>query len=149
MEDIFDLQDQVTASVVAAIAPKLEQAEIARASGKPTQSLDAYDCYLRGIANLHRGAEEASNDALELFHRAIELDPDFSSAYGMAAWCHLRRMYAADNEEQDGESSLQPSERHYQVSRSSACPRASQSSQVVRTNSSGSTPSSSRTRPLP
>ena len=99
LEDIFDLQDQVTASVVAAIAPKLEPAEIARASGKPTQSLDAYDCYLRGIANLHRGAAEPSNDALQLFHRAIELDPDFSSAYGMAAWCHLRRMYAADSEE--------------------------------------------------
>ncbi len=99
LEDIFDLQDQVTASVVAAIAPKLEPAEIARASGKPTQSLDAYDCYLRGIANLHRGAAESSNDALQLFHRAIELDPDFSSAYGMAAWCHLRRMYAADSEE--------------------------------------------------
>ena len=64
-------QDQVTASVVAAIAPKLEPAEIARASGKPTQSLDAYDCYLRGIANLHRGAAESSNDALQLFHRAI------------------------------------------------------------------------------
>jgi len=99
LEDIFDLQDQVTANVVAAIAPKLEPAEIARASGKPTQSLDAYDCYLRGIANLHRGAAESSNDALQLFHRAIELDPDFSSAYGMAAWCHLRRMYAADSEE--------------------------------------------------
>ena len=99
LEDIFDLQDQVTASVVAAIAPKLEPAEIARASGKPTHSLDAYDCYLRGIANLHRGAAESSNDALQLFHRAIELDPDFSSAYGMAAWCHLRRMYAADSEE--------------------------------------------------
>ena len=89
----------MTASVVAAIAPKLEPAEIARASGKPTQSLVAYDCYLRAIANLHRGAAESSNDALQLFHRAIELDPDFSSAYGMAAWCHLRRMYAADSEE--------------------------------------------------
>jgi TolB-like protein/Tfp pilus assembly protein PilF len=99
LEDIFDLQDQVTASVVAAIAPQLKLAEIARASGKPTQSLDAYDCYLRGIANLHRGATESSNDALQLFHRAIELDPDFSSAYGLAAWCHLWRMYAADREE--------------------------------------------------
>jgi len=99
LEDIFGLQDQVTASVVAAIAPKLEPAEIAPASGKPTRSLDAYDCYLRGIANLHRGATESGSDALQLFDRAIEIDPDFSSAYGMAAWCHLRRMYAADSEE--------------------------------------------------
>ena len=48
--DIFDLQDQVTASVVAAIAPRLEQAEIERAKRKPTESLDAYDYYLRGMA---------------------------------------------------------------------------------------------------
>jgi hypothetical protein len=50
--DIFDLQDELTESVVGAIAPKLEQAEIERAKHKPTGSLDAYDCYLRGLANL-------------------------------------------------------------------------------------------------
>src|SRR5450755_1780261 len=48
LEDIFDLQDQVTASVVGAIAPKLQQAEIERARYKPTESLDAYDYFLRG-----------------------------------------------------------------------------------------------------
>ena len=45
LEDIFELQDQVTAGVVSAIAPKLDQAEIERAKRKPTDSLDAYDCY--------------------------------------------------------------------------------------------------------
>jgi TolB-like protein/DNA-binding response OmpR family regulator len=50
LDDIFDLQDQVTASVVCAIAPKLEQAETARATRKPTESLDAYDYFLRGMA---------------------------------------------------------------------------------------------------
>jgi len=50
LEDIFDLQDQVTEKVVAAIAPKLEQAEIERAKRKPTESLHAYDYYLRGRA---------------------------------------------------------------------------------------------------
>ena len=55
VEDIFSLQDQVTASVVGAIAPKLEQAEIDRAKRKSTGSLDAYDYYLRGMANLPPG----------------------------------------------------------------------------------------------
>ena len=50
LDDIFDLQDQVTASAVGAIAPKLEQAEMERAKRKPTESLDAYDHYLRGMA---------------------------------------------------------------------------------------------------
>jgi TolB-like protein len=47
LEDIFELQDQVTSSVVGAISPKLEQAEIERAKRKPTESLDAYDYFLR------------------------------------------------------------------------------------------------------
>jgi TolB-like protein len=91
LQDIFDLQDQMTASVVGAIAPKLEQAEIERAKSKPTESLDAYDYYLRGMANLHQGTRETISEALRLFYRAIELDPAFASAHGMAAWCHVMR----------------------------------------------------------
>jgi adenylate cyclase len=91
LEDIFALQDQVTASVVGAIAPKLEQAEIERAKRKPTESLDAYDYYLRGMASLYRWTEEGINDALRLFYRAIEIDPEFASAHGMAAWCYSFR----------------------------------------------------------
>ena len=58
LEDIFDLQDQVTASVVGAIAPKLEQAEIERAKRKPTESLDAYDYFLRGMASYYLRTRE-------------------------------------------------------------------------------------------
>jgi len=89
LEDVFDLQDQVTASVVGAIAPKLEQAEIERAKRKPTDSLDAYDHYLRGKASFYQLANRQTNaEALRLFNRAIELDPDFASAYGMATNCY-------------------------------------------------------------
>ncbi|MBV9568462.1 MAG: adenylate/guanylate cyclase domain-containing protein, partial [Hyphomicrobiales bacterium] len=91
LQDIFDLQDQMTCSVVSATAPKLEQAEIERARNKPTENLDAYDYYLRGIAALHRWSREANNEALRLFYRAIELDPQFASAYGMAARCYSQR----------------------------------------------------------
>ena len=52
LEDIFDLQDQLSAMIVGAISPKLEQAEIERARRKPTESLHAYDYYLRGMARL-------------------------------------------------------------------------------------------------
>jgi hypothetical protein len=86
-DDVFDLQDKVTGSVVAAIGPKLEQAEISRAKRKTTDSLDAYDYYLRGMASLHHGSKESTSEALQLFSRAIELDRDFASAYGMAAFC--------------------------------------------------------------
>jgi TolB-like protein/Tfp pilus assembly protein PilF len=91
LEDIFDLQDQLTACVVGAIAPKLEQAEIERAKRKPTESLDAYDLYLRGIASIYQYTKEGFEDALHLFYRAIELDPNFAAPYGMAARCYARR----------------------------------------------------------
>jgi adenylate cyclase len=91
LEDAFDLQDRVTASVVGAIAPKLEQAEIERAKRKPTESLDAYDYYLRGLARARHWLKEANSEALQMFYKAIELDPDFASTHGMAAWCHAQR----------------------------------------------------------
>ena len=88
--DIFDLQDQVTESVVGAIAPAVEKAEIERAKRKPTESLDAYALYLRGLARLYQFANRQANDeALRLFNSAIELDPDFASAYGRAAFCYV------------------------------------------------------------
>jgi hypothetical protein len=64
-------------SVVGAIAPQVERAEIERAKRKPTENLNAYDYYLRGIANLHQGTREAISEALSLCDKAIQLDPDF------------------------------------------------------------------------
>jgi TolB-like protein/Tfp pilus assembly protein PilF len=93
IDDIFELQDQIAVSVVSAIAPQLERAEIERAKRKPTESLGAYDYYLRGMANIHRGTREAVDDALALFYKAIELDPDFASAYAMAAWSYFWRKF--------------------------------------------------------
>ena len=91
LDDLFELQDQVASSVVGAIARELERAEIERAKRKPTASLDAYDYYLRGMAHLHQGTRAAIDEALPLFDRAIELDPDYASAHAMAAWCRFWR----------------------------------------------------------
>jgi adenylate cyclase len=91
LEDIFDLQDQMTSSVVGALTPKLERAEIEHAKRKPTPSLNAYDFYMRGLACFYRGSRRSLTDALQFFDRAIELDPGFASAYGMVAWCCVIR----------------------------------------------------------
>jgi TolB-like protein/class 3 adenylate cyclase len=93
--DVFDLQDRVTESVVGAIAPAVEKAEIERAKRKPTESLDAYAIYLRGLARFYQFAGRQVNDeALRLFNSAIEIDPDFASAYARAAACYA---YARGN----------------------------------------------------
>jgi tetratricopeptide (TPR) repeat protein len=80
----------VTESVVGAIAPAVEKAEIERARRKPTESLDAYSLYLRGLAAFYQfGNRQANAEALRLFNSAIELDPDFAAAYGRAASCYV------------------------------------------------------------
>ena len=84
LENIFELQDQVTTKVVGAIAPKLNQAEIERVTRKPVQSLDAYDCFLRGLAHSYVVTREAQEEAARLLYRAIQIDPDFSTPYGLA-----------------------------------------------------------------
>lgn len=70
---------------------RAEEAEIARAKRKPTDSLDAYDHYLRGMAAVYMWTNTAHDEALRLFKRAIELDPDFATAYGVAARCYSWR----------------------------------------------------------
>jgi TolB-like protein/class 3 adenylate cyclase len=92
LEDVFDLQDQVTSSVVGAIAPKLEQAEIERAKRKPTENLDAYDYFLRGMSAFHQFSKSSNEAAVALFARATEIDPGYAAAYGMAARCYLQRI---------------------------------------------------------
>jgi TolB-like protein len=92
LQDIFDLQDQVTARVANAIAPKIEQAEIKRAGQKPTENLDAYDCYLRGLPESYKfGVKDANDEALHYFYKAIQIDPDFASASANASYCYLER----------------------------------------------------------
>jgi TolB-like protein len=91
LDDIFDLQDQITEGVVSAITPKLEKAEIERAKRKRTESLDAYDYYLQGLEHFYQRSREANKEALRLFYRSIACDTDFATAYAMAAWCYSVR----------------------------------------------------------
>jgi TolB-like protein len=91
LAEIFDLQDQVATNVVGAIAPRVEEAEIERAKRKPSESLDAYDHYLRALAVVHRMTKEDNDEALRLFYEAIERDPDFALAYAIAAHCYVFR----------------------------------------------------------
>jgi TolB-like protein len=89
--DVFDLQDQVATSVVGAVAPRLAEAEIERTKRKPSENLDAYDHYLRGLAVADRMTKEANDNALQHFYAAVERDPDFVLACARAALCYSHR----------------------------------------------------------
>jgi TolB-like protein len=93
LDQVFDFQDRVTSGVVGVIAPKIEQAEIERAKRKSTDSLDAYDYYLHGLASLYQDTKEANDEALRLFGKAIELDANFAAAHGMLALCYVSRWW--------------------------------------------------------
>jgi TolB-like protein len=90
-EDVFELQDQVTASVVGQLMTHVQMAEIERANRKPTANLDAYDCYWRGLAQQWRYAKSGTDAALAYFLKAIELDETFALAYSMTGTVHTVR----------------------------------------------------------
>jgi TolB-like protein/Tfp pilus assembly protein PilF len=91
LADVFNLQDQVTSSVVAAIEPSLRQAEIDRARRKPTDRLDAYDWYLRALPHFYALNRESLDRAIILLDRAIAIDPHFALAKALKARCYAWR----------------------------------------------------------
>jgi adenylate cyclase len=92
LEDIFDLQDKITASVVGAIEPALRKVEMERARRRPVENLDAYDLYLRALPMVYAFRPDQNLAALELLGKAIDLDPTYAPALAFAAWCHEQRL---------------------------------------------------------
>jgi TolB-like protein len=102
LDDIFELQDHVASSVVGAIEPQLHISEIRRAIRKPTESLDAYDFYLRAQARFHRWTVKASREAIDLLRQALALDPAYASAAGLFACCRIfQRANSAISDEEE------------------------------------------------
>ena len=94
LEDVFELQDRVAASVVGAIAPSVAQAEMERAKRKPTSSLDAYDYFLRAEAAHFQFTRDGAEQAVSLFEQAIALDTQFALAHaGLAATMNTRKTW--------------------------------------------------------
>ena len=89
LDDVFELQDQVAKSVAGVIEPALQAAETARSANRPTVDLTAYDLYLRADAMILPSATQIP-EALRLLEQAIEHDPNYGPALGLAARCCLR-----------------------------------------------------------
>lgn len=86
--DMFAIQNEIIETIVSTLAFKVEAAERGRILRKETESLDAYDSYLRAIEHFDRFTKEEQEKAGELFKKAIEIDPTYATAFSRLAWVH-------------------------------------------------------------
>jgi adenylate cyclase len=86
VEETFELQDKITESVIGALEPSITAAEIARATAKPTDSLDAYELYLRALPHYYSWTIDGYREAQKLLSRAIEIDPSYARAKALSAY---------------------------------------------------------------
>jgi serine/threonine protein kinase/Tfp pilus assembly protein PilF len=81
MEDVFEIQDEIATSIVNALKVVLSAREEAAIRKVPTQSVRAYEYYLRGRQLFHQRKAETLDAAEDMYRRAIALDPDYAIAY--------------------------------------------------------------------
>lgn len=94
LDDVFELQDRLTDRVVVAAEPSLRAAEIKRAMAKPTESLRAYDLYLRALPLLHEQTQSSFGEAQKLLEQAVAVDPTYSDVLVALAECIGRSVVA-------------------------------------------------------
>jgi TolB-like protein/class 3 adenylate cyclase/Tfp pilus assembly protein PilF len=88
LEDVFDLQDQITDRVVGVVEPSLRQSEIERSRRKRPENLDAYDLYLRALPHMISAMPADARVAADFLKDALKFDPNYAAAHAVLAWCH-------------------------------------------------------------
>jgi adenylate cyclase len=106
LTDIFAVQDEITVSVVGSIEPSVRRAEIERVKRKRPENLDAYDLALRALPHANAAMPNEAAVALPLLERALVLQPDYSFAHGLSAWCYEVRFVRAGNKPADREAGI-------------------------------------------
>src|SRR3954451_19530677 len=91
--DIFEVQDEITASVVASIEPQLYAAENLRFQSKPSDSLDAWGCVVRAMPYVWTWVAEDNAKGEALLRRALELDPNYARARSLLGWILAARAH--------------------------------------------------------
>jgi len=94
LEDVFEIQDEIASSIVAALRVVLTEDEKRAIEQVPTSNLDAYEFYLRGRQFFHQHRRRAHEFARQLFERSIELDPGYALAHcGVSDCCSFLYQY--------------------------------------------------------
>ncbi|MEM8971368.1 MAG: adenylate/guanylate cyclase domain-containing protein [Pseudomonadota bacterium] len=103
VDEIFELQDQITEQVAGSLQPSIHQAEIEKVRRKRPQDMGAYDLTMRALPHVWVLEKEESGKALDFLSKALEIDPDYPLALSLAAWSHAQR--AVYNWAEDTEAS--------------------------------------------
>ena len=93
LEYIFDIQEEMARQIAATIEPELSKVEQQLAARKAPESLDAWDCYQRGLWNLWQFTTPGFNSAETYFQRAIAADPNFARSHGALSYVNLQRAF--------------------------------------------------------
>jgi adenylate cyclase len=102
LTDVFALQDEVTETIVKALAVSLTSSERARMEKAPVANPDAYDVLLRGNEQLQLFTAENNIEAREHYHRAIALDRRYARAHANLAFTHaLDLLFGWSNDRQE------------------------------------------------
>ena len=99
LDDVFDLQDQITEQIVVAVEPEIGAHERQLARRQPSENLDAWEFLQRGLSHFYRVNKDDNAEAVLLIQKAVELDPGFATAHAFLAyaiWSSVPLGYAED-----------------------------------------------------
>ncbi|HEV2488900.1 MAG TPA: protein kinase [Candidatus Acidoferrales bacterium] len=85
MKDVFEVQDEMARKIAEALRVTLSPQELEALAVKPTESLQAYDLYLRGKRYARRQTRQDLEFALQMFENAVAMDPAFALAHAACA----------------------------------------------------------------
>ena len=105
LDDVFEVQDEITNRIAATIVPELELYERRRSATKRTRDLSAWDYYLRGLDTFFDETCESTAASLKMFQSAVEADPEYCDAWARLGWAYAREVMFDCSE--DRQSSLQ------------------------------------------
>jgi adenylate cyclase len=106
VDDVFDLQDRITQSIVGIIEPSLRRAEIERAQRKRPDNLGAHDLYLRALPHMVSVMPEDAAIGMNYLEQALKLDPNYAAAHAYMAWALEMRFVRGGFNEADATAGL-------------------------------------------
>jgi tetratricopeptide (TPR) repeat protein len=87
--DVFAVQDEVAQMIASTLFGRIEDAKLQQALRKPTNSMEAHDCFLRGLAHYRSHADYGNQEAAAMLEQAVALDPQYALAQSYLAWVRV------------------------------------------------------------